>query len=135
MRRFFFILMIALLPLRGWVGDAMAMQMALPGGMAHASAPETATGATHAHAHHGAAADHQRHAAASGDCTDHADGDATVSDAHCQTCTVCQTCHTVAITVPLVGTEATEPMTAAPLTAQSRFASADRAPGLKPPIS
>ncbi len=137
MRRALFAMLIALLLLRGWVGDAMAMQMALPGGMAHVSAPEPLAGAT-THDHHGASADHHRHGATtapSGDCDDHADGETMAADAHCQTCTVCQTCHTMAITLLPMTTDGNAPMTALPLMAEPRIASADRAPGLKPPIS
>lgn len=137
MRRILFLLMIALLPLRGWVGDAMALQMVLPGGLAHTAVHASAPGSD-AQAHGGAAADQHRHLATTaprGDCTDHALGGTTEPDSHCKTCTVCQTCHTVAITVPATGTEGTEPPAALPVLADSRFASADRAPGFKPPIS
>jgi hypothetical protein len=131
-RRFFFILMIVLLPLRGWVGDAMAMQMVLPGGTAHASATVQSHGAEHAHS--GVVADH-RHATHAADCSDHPDRDAAALDAHCQTCTVCQTCHTVAITVPVVVAPGAQAMAALPPLVTDNFISADRGLSLKPPIS
>ena len=59
MRVFFIALLIALLPVRGWVGDAMAISMAgLPGGE-HAAMVHTTDHATMDHGEHG---DHQAYA-------------------------------------------------------------------------
>ncbi len=129
-----FILLILLLPLRGWVGDAMAMQMVLPGGSPHA-----ADEASHGTEHHQAAqrADH-RHGTGVGlssDCADHAAADAASLDSHCQTCTTCQVCHTLAINLRTTVLPVSEPAHPLPPLAVQPFANADRAPGLKPPIS
>lgn len=139
-RRILFLLMVVLLPLRGWVGDAMALQTVLAGGMAHAAQADTASAAAHGQqGHHGLAIDHPRHASAvappNGDCADPSDGDSGLPHGHCTTCTACQTCHTVAITAPSAGMVGGGPMTALPSLVEPRFASADRAPGFKPPIS
>ncbi len=127
MRILLLALMIALLPLRGWVGDAMAMEQVpgAPGGV-HATA-------TMPHEPHEAQPCHEQageaHAApVDEDSSSHAGGD-------CASCTVCQICHSVALTGlhPLVRA-ATLP-TVAPHTYTVLHASAERAPGFKPPIS
>ncbi len=114
-------LAILLLPLLGGFGDAMALQMAQqqtpqPAGMAHAGHGEGA------HAAHAAQAGHEEAASA------------TSSD--CQTtCTNCQLCHSVAMTVwpevPMLA-EAPRP---APAFEPASFASAEPGQGFKPPIS
>ncbi len=133
MRRWFFVFLILLLPLRGWVGDAMAMQMALPG--PHGPG----TGAIE---HAGAASD-RAHAAASaivlaaeGDCGGHtaAQGaDDEMDAAHCEACAMCQTCHTLAVLLLPELLAAAQASPALPQTGLQGFASADRALFLKPP--
>ncbi|WP_156404496.1 hypothetical protein [Curvibacter sp. PAE-UM] len=120
-------LMIALLPLRGWVGDVMAMEK-VSGALSSVHAAESMHQGQHeaqpCHEHAGDA-----HAAPTGvDDSSHAGGD-------CASCTVCQICHSVALTslLPLV-TAAALP-TVAPHTHAVLHASAERAPGFKPPIS
>lgn len=153
MRHLVFALLIALLPLRGWVGDAMALQLTVaalshteiaikkeafgaigtsasshfehqtpavhaaaePPAMAHADCPGHDSSALPASPHHGGGAQH-------------ADGD-------CASCTTCQICHSVALTPVLLHfTSALLPATA-PSSKAPHFASAERAPGFKPPIS
>lgn len=134
MRRWFFVLLIILLPLRGWVGDAMAMQMALPGQHVQTSgAMLHASGNTDpAHSHGSAVA-----LAATDDCGGHTtvqDAGNAMDTAHCEACTMCQTCHTVAmLLVPelLAVTPVSPPSRPA---AMHGFASAERALVLKPPI-
>lgn len=134
MRRWFFVLLIMLLPLRGWVGDAMAMQMALPGQHAPASGvmQHADSGSEPAHSHMITIA-----LAASDDCGSHTGaqdtGDA-METAHCEACAMCQTCHTVAVLLlpELVAATQVSPVTLP--TAMPVFASADRALLLKPPI-
>jgi len=141
MRTLFLALMIALLPIRGWLGDAMAIEMvrhAMPAAEAVAGA---ARAATEAHCHEAGdmamtAMDNAAHA-------DHAmadtHGDGSDSDhaSHqgCGTCTACQVCHSVA----LGGTElrgiAHDAPQAAPAAPAARFASTEPFLGLKPPIS
>lgn len=116
MRRWFFLLLIVLLPLRGWIGDAMAMQMALPDPHAHVSAPALA---------------------GAGDCNGHAgaqDAGDPIDGAHCDTCTLCQSCHTVAVLPAPEWLAATQAGPVAPAATMHVFASADRALFLKPPI-
>lgn len=148
MRAVFLILMIALLPLRGWLGDAMAMQMVT----GHTGTIEIV--ATHAYPIraeadfslnsqastlpcHDAALDTAHPAdpglsatllatTASGDTPAHGD---------CAQCTTCQVCHSVALSpganrLPLL----TLP-TQAVHSGQTRFVSVPRAPQHKPPIS
>ena len=133
MRLFLIALMIALLPLRGWVGDAMAMQMALTGH--HAPASETSQHAdgdsegTNSYVSTIASA-------AAGDCAGHT-GTQSIGDepdaAHCEACTMCQTCHTVAVLQPPSLLAAIQANPTSPPATMHAFASADRALFLKPP--
>lgn len=106
MRVFCFWLMIALMPLRAWAGDAMALQMALQmslAGAPHSStavavAPEECPGhanpgvedhAHHAHhAHHGGHTAHDAHSSQASQTshTSHTDG----STHNCLHCDICQ---------------------------------------------
>lgn len=143
MRTLLLALMIALLPIRGWLGDAMAVEMvrhSLPA----ASAAAMATAATQAHCHEAMeaaeAADGMDHMAMS--LADHHAGSqhngSDNDDAGhqgCGTCTACQVCHTVALGgMPFVDIVHSAPQ-APPAAHATRFASAEPAPGLKPPIS
>lgn len=122
MRRFFIILMIALLPLRSWAGDVMTLEMAVGqlAGTAH-SAKQVAP------ACHGPGTSNVDEAANS--------NTTTVSDSRCDTCGTCQLCHSVALAdfslSDLAG------LTALSLLSNDStgFASAPRALSLKPPIS
>jgi len=134
MRHFVLALMIALLPLRGWVGDAMAMEIA-------AGTLTESVSALESDEHHArpARVDAALDAANAihADCPGHApapDGTPYASS-DCKTCADCQICHSVALTPSLpqlasAAVSAVQPLAAAPL-----FASAERAPGFKPPIS
>ncbi len=129
MRIFFLALMIALLPLRGWVGDVMAVERL---------GPPPATQAAHTQA--GSVG----HAHAAADCahlsspSSAAHTDASLAEASagdCAGCTTCQICHSVALgAVPSTAGTAVLP-TLAPCASPSRYASAEPAPGFKPPIS
>jgi len=154
MRTLFLALMIALLPVRGWLGDAMAIEMARHS-MPAASAPaaSAAAVATEAHCHEaeaGMAMDdapaadntprtmhamqHDAHPAADAHGA-HGDGDR-ASHQGCGTCTACQVCHSVALgggdEAAGIAHGAPQAVPAAPA---ARFASAEPAQGLKPPIS
>ena len=123
MRRILIILMIALLPLRSWAGDLMAVSMST----------EALTVATASIAVHQASADAK-------DCAGHSGPQSLTSDAialddgHCETCVACQICHSVAfvnvISVPHGALEGTVEETLL----SSRFASATLADCVKPPI-
>lgn len=134
MRHLLLALLIALLPLRGLVGDAMAMQMLAPAG----HAMDGAEAAAPAHGHDDLptqAADD------AGPCPGHmaqAPDDAApthAGTAECGTCTACQICHTVALAVRDVPEAALAVAPSPPRAGGERFASVTPAPGLKPPIS
>ena len=125
MRYLVVVLMIVLLPLRGWAGDAMATQMAT-----HVTNPAVSVEA-------GAALTHDMGSAA--DCAGHqANKQADSSDsksANAETCQACQACHTLALSgntaIDSVLFEAPSP----PLVTAAQFTSADTALRQKPPIS
>ncbi len=116
-------LAILLLPLRGWVGDAMTIEaVTLP-----AAAQSTHSMAGTTHDGHGGHDAHQGHGAP-------AETSQPSHDCH-STCGDCQLCHSVAVTLwPALATLVEAPR-AAPAFATAAFASAEPAPGLKPPIS
>ena len=131
MRRWLFVLLIMLLPLRGWVGDAMAIQMALPGQHAPASGEMQYADSESTHAHVSTIA-----SAAASECA----GDTGAQDsgdeadaAHCEACAMCQTCHTVAVLQsPDVLADNRASPTLPPAIMQV-LTSADRALSIKPP--
>jgi hypothetical protein len=120
MRVWLFLLLIALVPLRTWAGDAMAIQMA-----AHASMDVTvgehAPVAAHANCHDTPA---ESDAASASPAPD-----------HCGTCASCQACFTVAIATPPLQIGGQAPPHHPPLAAHAQFTSAILALGHKPPIS
>jgi hypothetical protein len=141
MRLFVIIVLMALLPLRGWAGDGMAIRMAI--GMTSSMA-----------GHHGAApaqplaAAQTPVAAEHADCVEHASmaaaqptvgGDIAAKPAspdHCSTCPTCQACFTVGLLVPTIELPVQLPRTAFQQDrAVAVFASADLAHSQKPPIS
>ncbi len=138
MRRFVFVILILLLPLRGWVGDAMATQMAVPTAVQHAAV----AGVTGQMDHRAEPA--QAHAPASaaqmadGDCAGHGgvnDASGLKDTAHCGVCTLCQSCHTVAVLQAHENPDAGQSRPAVPQLVAPGFASADRALVLKPPTA
>lgn len=124
MRRLVLVLMIALLPLRGWVGEAMAAQMAMADLQAGAMVSLMSTHTDCAlHADHGA----MQAAAAQSTAPepDHGDGG----------CNTCQACHHLALELPSFSWSVSDaPPAALPLVAV-RFASAFPALTSKPPIA
>ncbi len=140
MRRALFAMLITVLLLRGWTGDAMATQMALADAV---PAVGTAVGAGAAHGHHDEHASQVPHGATSmaaehsahGDCHDHGSPADLAQEADCPTCTLCQACHTVAITLPPLDLAAMTPPVSRPAAGTPRFASADRVLALKPPTA
>ena len=130
--------MVALLPVRGWIGDAMAVEMAADaanatkyvaqerhstpasGSIASKNAPQARSDC----AGHGSMAQADNPQAASTQATD-----------ACQGCSACQVCHTLALAVVSAGTEPTDWAQAVPSMAKRHFSSADSARGFKPPIS
>lgn len=125
MRRWFVLLLIALLPLRGWVGEAMAGEML---GQHVAAAAATQAQQAQAHSHdcmgHQAAADlggeQETVQSASGDCP---------------TCASCQVCSSVVLSVDAARLPAAAFGNTLVPRMGTRFASAEPAPAFKPPIS
>jgi hypothetical protein len=128
-------LMIALLPIRGWVAEVMATDMA----SSKAVQLQNATKMVAAHAVGAGVADHFGHASTDSPAPDSAGQGAQegspMTDAHGESCTVCQACHTVALfpLIPAMPSPMASP--AVPRSPAARFASAIAAPGQKPPIS
>jgi hypothetical protein len=140
MRHLVLALMILLLPLRGWAGDAMATQMA-------SAAVAIESGAARTHEIEATATfDHQHpgfeSAQAIPDChgqmASHSDAHDNAANDHagtCQACQACQACHTFALSPsPVVVTNvfASPPL---PPTPGAAFTSAAAALTQKPPIS
>lgn len=136
MRTLLLAIMIVLLPVRGWLGDAMAVEMvrhSLPA----VAAASMATAAAEAHCHEamevgdsGMSMDMSSHGDShDGNSSDHSDHQG------CGTCTACQVCHTVALGgLPLADTVNDAPRMQ-PTAHAERFVSAEPVSGLKPPIS
>ena len=143
MRILLFILMLTLLPLRGWTGDAMATSMAVAelqaaaspvaaihsiADMANKSAAETGFDAK----------DLSSHAVSVvSDCTGHtvSDNMASHDDGHCTPCAACGACHAASMsTETLRGLPAVHGSVPAAWS-KDTFFSADAAPSQKPPIS
>lgn len=125
MRVLFLAFMIALLPLRSWVGDAMAMDMLASGHETTLSAHDRHDGQPDCHTQasgHAGNSETPQHLAVS------------EASADCGTCSACQICHSVAL--PLIHLRLTSHSAALEQAAVQigRYASADRAPGFKPPI-
>lgn len=146
MRTLLLALMIALLPIRGWLGDAMALEMvrhslhASPAASSQAATAATAASTVaDAHCHEameaatagdGMDTTMAHHAGTQGDSTSHG-----TDHQGCGTCTACQVCHTVALGgMPMADIVHGAPQAPPPAHA-ARFASAEAALGLKPPIS
>ena len=134
MRTFFLALMIALLPLRGWVGDVMAMELtAAPADAHHGVAVAAPTAdclerSAIAAVHHG----HAMHPMAAALPADAGQEASHAGDGHC---TLCQICHSVALAPVLLPLPAAVLPLAAPVASQLRYTSAERTLGDKPPIS
>ena len=114
MRHWFLVLMIALLPLRGWVGDAMAVEML--------TQPAHAAMATDGHG-----ADHGQCA-----CDEHA---ASAEDGGDHQHSACDVCNVPALAMALPALQAAPEVHRALARAAERFASSEAQRGIKPPIS
>ncbi|MES2953846.1 MAG: hypothetical protein V4711_00255 [Pseudomonadota bacterium] len=129
MRHLIFALMIALLPLRGWIGDAMATDMAVARLQTPASSQTLPDHASHADAA-------LAFLPAMHDCAESSPGQSSPAEAaHCDSCSACQACHTVALSPAATRLPAVLNAGAVPHAAAAHFSSADAATGLKPPIS
>ena len=135
MRRLFLALMILLLPLRGWVGDAMALEMATRGSAAAqntiiliAENPHQSSDSTRFHS------DSQPAAASGAHCDGHGDG-TDESPNHNTVCFACEVCHTVAITDHTLPPGLLALPVSTPLSATFSDTSAANTRAAKPPIS
>lgn len=121
MRRWFVLLMIVLLPVRGWAGDFMGIQMAMAAGATPAAHEMPADCPMHASADMG---------------VHHGDGgDAPADEGPGSNCSSCQLCTPVAQlpTTPLPLAHA--PARSAPESVRAEFVSALLPPAVEPPIS
>ena len=132
MRRFFILLMIALLPLRSWAGDLMTLEMAVS--QSAGVKQTTARAAPDCHSQNSTVSVADSVTESMSDPAGNPAKDL-ATEGRCDTCGMCQFCHSVAMAnfsfSPL-------PSLAAPswLSSDSTgFASAPRALSLKPPIS
>ena len=133
MRVFALVLMIALLPLRGWAGEVMATRMAAFE-VSQSGQPVTT----------GNFASNAKPAAAMPDCHGHADSprhtnlhggtDVFVEDS-ANSCSACLACHTVALSLQFSVVVLTNSSSAEVLAAAINFNSATPALSQKPPIS
>ncbi len=123
MRRFIFLLMIALLPLRGWMGEAMATEMAATNLIATKAINTPAT------------ADINTIKSIS-DCDMHKSNasDTTVTMTEKPSCTHCQACHATGLINTVQIASFDQVQYAQPLAQASQFASASIANSQKPPI-
>lgn len=145
MRALLFALMIVLLPLRGWMNDAMATGIALAHPQ-HSQHSQFATklivdslhetGAQTYFSHEAGAPVAVQDAQAADDCAGHSpDHPSHAINAGCDSCAVCQVCHTPSLAaVAVVDSSAVLSARAPRPAAATSFASADAALGQKPPI-
>lgn len=139
MRTVFLILMIALLPVRAWLGDAMAMQtvsgsefttktIAISPEKIRAATTFTSNSDTLSPPCHDTAATvaHPSDLTTLPDLAAHGD---------CDQCSTCQVCHSVALSPVMHALPLLTLPTQVALSGQAFFASVPRAPHLKPPIS
>ena len=140
MRHLFLILMIALLPLRGWVSDAMATGM-LASQVQQQQKTATKTVATHGHeagtkAHQDTETVVADVTPTAADCPGHASGaESHAADAHCESCSVCQACHTLALFPTGTDVTAVFNLSMLPWAAVAQFSSAETEKKKKTPIS
>ena len=140
MRHLFIAFLIALLPLRSWVSDAMATTMsAYPAD----STLQVATKMVASDVYQSGIKDHTNPEStapaaiqAAVNCAEHATtADVYEADLHCDSCSACQTCHAVALCPSTADVAAVFSLNTLPRTAAAQFSSASTAFGEKPPIS
>lgn len=149
MRTLLLALMIVLLPLRGWMGDAMAISMAgmqlgggaMPHAMAmttlarHSMAPQSGHAtpqATHQDSGHKDCAGMPMMMAAA---LENAPDEAAGAMTGCESCALCQVCSSTLMGVHPLQTAALETPQASPRSAPAQFSSNHPQRGHKPPIS
>ena len=123
MRRWLLLIMVLLLPLRGWVGEAMAGEMLR---QQVAVQQQHHAGATAGAAHD---CEHQGHAM---EADEQAQAQPPAAE-HCPTCAACQVCSSVALSAPVRPLAMTGFHHPAPLHVQPAFSSAEPVLAFKPP--
>lgn len=142
MRRWFVLLLVLLLPLRGWIGEAMAGEM-LAQRVAVAAAATQHGHAGPIHAQHGHGPAHRLAQAPEHDCLGHAHAQphtdasakAQLPDSGCGTCASCQVCSSVALGFHVPALPVIDFAQAPPSVRLPHFASAEPRLRDKPPIS
>ena len=124
MRRWLLLIMILLLPLRGWVGEAMAgemlqQQVALQQGHHESASAGAAHDCEHQHEHGMQAEQDAQAQPPAGD--------------HCPTCAACQVCSSVALSPALRAVPASGFHHPPPMHVQRAFSSAEPVLAFKPP--
>jgi len=132
MLRWLLILAMALLPWHGWAGASLA---AAPAAAGHEAAQAVAVVAMDSVGHHDA-----HHGEASADCLEAAGEPAghhaaDAAGGGCPGCSMCHSCSPVGLPAMADVPPADAAPAQRPAASASRFASADGAAGLKPPIS
>lgn len=151
MRHLILALMIALLPIRSWMGDAMAVAMLAAPTQHTTAVAQAGTGASPAHASHGAHADHADQADHASHANAHAQPAtadvAMAHDAHSahdaapasttgdHTHKSCEVCNGPAMPFALGTVPSPMPAPGMVVPPAERFASAEPQQGIKPPIS
>ena len=140
MRYLLIALMIVLLPLRGWAGNAMAVDMAANMAVQQVSVAQisSASAASTAvmTAESAMPADCPMHLQAMGDkAVDGKAEHAGTAQGHCHSCDTCQLCLAMASWAHTTWPAGTVSRPGAPLLAGHDFRSADTAASFKPPIS
>ncbi len=151
MHLFVLALMMVLLPLRGWTGDAMAVSMAAQQMHQTSGAPQIAEEhrGHQGHDNHEGLSGHATHeaptevTASKADCLSHVDCDQMHDAGHsadhgagsCESCSACQACHNVALMAASDGLTPRLSAVWTPTPVADPFASADAAHDQKPPIS
>ena len=132
MRYLLVALMMVLLPLRGWAGNAMAVDMAAQQVLLAQTAPPAAV----------AAVEKEPESAMPSDCTMHVQATAdkagageTTAGSHCNGCNTCQLCLALGSFSWTSGSANPFQPHAAPSASPTLFSSAESAASLKPPIS
>ena len=131
MRAVLLVLMIALLPLRAWLGDSMAMQLDIRPSttieiIATSADPVRARATFSLNFDDSPLPCHESASATANDLIPHGD---------CADCSLCQICHSVALTAVISPLPLLALPTQAVQSGQTLFASVPRAPHIKPPIA
>ena len=146
MRLFVLVLMLVLLPLRGWMGDAMATVMAagatnMVADGAHQQSGEGGSGPSAAGATAGAKTDCAGHTAMhlsdaySADKATSEPSDPTDQNGHGEHCQTCQACHSVAMSTSALIVSSSFSAPSQPQALTAPYTSAVAALSQKPPIS